>query len=111
MAEIIAMPVTTNLSWDALALYDMGGAPILILLFNIPYVGRALRALFSFAILAFAIFLVLQQAPLDPGLSRVTAALDIERQQVSGEELRIPMAATGISGSMPRPGPRRSACW
>lgn len=89
------MPVTTNLPWDALALYAIGGALILILLFNIPYVGRALRALFSFALLAFAIFVILQQAPFDPGLSRVTAALGLDRQQVSGEEVRIPMARDG----------------
>jgi aspartyl protease family protein len=88
------MPLT-NLPWDALALYAIGAPLILILLFNIPYVRRALPALFSFAILAFAIFLILQQAPFDPGLSRVTAALGLDRQQVSGEEVRIPMARDG----------------
>lgn len=68
---------------------------ILILLFKIPYVGRALRALFSFALLAFAIFLILQQAPFDPNLSRVTASLGLDRQQVVGDEVRIPMSRDG----------------
>lgn len=89
------MPVTTSLPWEQLAIYAVGGALVLILLFNIPYVGRAIRALFSFALLAFAIFLILQQAPFDPNMSRVTAALGLDRQHISGGEVRIPMARDG----------------
>ena len=43
------MPITTTPEWQQLALYAIGGAALLLLLFNIPYVGRVLRALFSFA--------------------------------------------------------------
>lgn len=89
------MPVTTDLPWDALALYAVGAALLLVILFNIPYVGRAFRALFSFALLAFAIFLILQQAPFDPGMSRITASLGLDRQQVVGDEVRIPMSRDG----------------
>ena len=89
------MPVTTDLSWNELALYAVGAAVVLVILFNVPYIGRALRALFSFALLAFAIFLILQQAPFDAGLSRITASLGLGRQQVVGDEIRIPMSRDG----------------
>ncbi|MGL3822320.1 retropepsin-like aspartic protease family protein [Sphingopyxis sp. R3-92] len=89
------MPMTTNLPWNELAIYAVGAALILIILFKIPYVGRALRALFSFALLAFGIFLVLQQAPFDPNLSRITASLGLDKQEVVGGEVRIPMSRDG----------------
>lgn len=89
------MPLTTDLPWTQLAIYAVGAALILMLLFKIPYVGRVFRALFSFALLAFGIFLVLQQAPFDPNLSRITASLGLDRQEVVGEEVRIPLARDG----------------
>ena len=89
------MPLTTDLPWTQLAIYAVGAALILMLLFKIPYVGRIFRALFSFALLAFGIFLILQQAPFDPNLSRITASLGLDRQEVVGEEVRIPMARDG----------------
>ncbi|MBJ7502222.1 MAG: TIGR02281 family clan AA aspartic protease [Sphingopyxis sp.] len=89
------MPLTTDLPWTQLAIYAVGAALILMLLFKIPYVGRVFRALFSFALLAFGIFLILQQAPFDPNLSRITASLGLDRQEVVGEEVRIPMGRDG----------------
>lgn len=93
------MPITTdlapNLPWETLAIYAIGTALILVILFKIPYVGRVFRALFSFALLAFGIFLVLQQAPFDPNLSRITASLGLDSQQVVGNEVRIPMSRDG----------------
>lgn len=89
------MPITTNPEWQQLALYAASGALLLILLFNIPYVGRFLRSLFSFALLAFCIFVLFQQAPFDPNLSRLTTSLGLDRQQVVGEEVRIRMARDG----------------
>lgn len=93
------MPMTTDLaphlSGQQLAIYAVGAALILVILFKIPYVGRVFRALFSFALLAFGIFLVLQQAPFDPNLSRITASLGIDRQEVVGDEVRIPMSRDG----------------
>jgi aspartyl protease family protein len=87
--------ITTDLPWQQLAIYAAGAALVLILLFKIPYVGRILRALFSFALLAFGIFLVLQHAPFDPNLSRIAASLGLDRQEVVGDEVRIPMARDG----------------
>ena len=81
------MPITTDLPWNELAIYAVGAALILVILFKIPYVGRVLRALFSFALLAFGIFLVLQQAPFDPNLSRITANLGLDTQEVVGNEV------------------------
>lgn len=93
------MPVTAdlapNLSGETLAIYAVCAALILVILFKLPYVGRVLRGIFSFALLAFGIFLVLQQAPFDPNLSRITSSLGLDRQQVVGDEVRIPMARDG----------------
>lgn len=89
------MPVSADLPWETLAIYAVGAALILVILFKLPYVGRVLRGLFSFALLAFGIFLLLQQAPFDPNLSRITASLGLDRQQVVGDEVRIPMARDG----------------
>ena len=91
----LAPDISPDLPWETLAIYAAGAALILILLFRIPYVGRALRALLSFALLAFAIFLILQQAPFDPNLSRITTGLGLDRQEVRGDEVRIPMSRDG----------------
>src|SRR3546814_13529393 len=55
--------LTPHISGNQLAIYAIGAALILVILFKIPYVGRVIRGLFSFALLAFGIYLVLQQAP------------------------------------------------
>ena len=89
------MPVSANPEWQQLAVYAAGGALLLFLLFRIPYVGRIFRALFSLALLAFALFVLLQQAPFDPNLGRVAALLGLDRQEVSGGEVRIAMGPDG----------------
>lgn len=90
-----ALPFTITPEWQQLAIYAAAAALLLILLFNIPYVGRVLRSLFSFAVLAFGLFLLFQQAPFNPGLSRFAQDLGLDGQHVSGEEVRIPMARDG----------------
>lgn len=82
-------------SGNQLAIYAVGAALILVILFKLPYVGRVLRALFSFALLAFGIFLVLQHAPFDPNLSRIAASLGLDKQEVVGDAVRIPMSRDG----------------
>ncbi len=89
------MSITTNPEWQQLALYAGGAALLLIILFNIPYVGRILRALFSFAVLALGLFILLQQAPFDPNLARLTARLGLDSQKVVGKEVQIRMARDG----------------
>jgi len=87
--------ISTNPEWMQLALYAGGAAVLLILIFNIPYIGRILRSLFSFGILAFCLFLLFQQAPFDPNLSRLNDQLGLDSQQVSGEEVRIRISRDG----------------
>jgi aspartyl protease family protein len=58
-------------------------------------VGRVIRFLFSLGLIAFLIFVLLQQAPYQPELARLTSKLGLDDQQVSGKELRVRMAADG----------------
>lgn len=89
------MPISINPEWQQLALYAVGAAVLLILLFNIPYVGRVIRSLLSVALLAFCIFLLFQQAPFEPSLSRLTASLGLDGQEVRGDEVQIRMSPDG----------------
>jgi aspartyl protease family protein len=81
--------------WQHLALYAVGAALIVMLLQRIPVVGRIVRFAISLGLFAFLIFILLQQAPYQPELSRLTAKLGIDDQQVSGRELRVKMAPDG----------------
>lgn len=89
------MTVAVNPEWKQMALYALGAALLLLIIFNIPYIGRAVRALFSLALLAFCFFVLFQQAPFDPTLGRLTQNLGLDTQQVAGSEVRIPMARDG----------------
>jgi aspartyl protease family protein len=81
--------------WQHLALYAVGAALIVMLLQRIPVVGRIVRFAISLGLFAFLIFILLQQAPYQPELSRLTAKLGLDDQQVSGRELRVKMAPDG----------------
>ena len=81
--------------WQHLALYAVAAALALMLLQRIPVVGRAIRFIFSLGLMAFLIYVVLQQAPYQPELARLTGALGLDDQQVSGKELRVRMSADG----------------
>lgn len=89
------MPVVTNPEWQHLAVYAVGAALVLIILFRIPYVGRVLRALFSFGMLALCLLLAFQQAPFNPGMAKLTESLGIDGQVVDGKEVRIRMSPDG----------------
>jgi aspartyl protease family protein len=78
-----------------IAIYALLAALAVMLLQRIPYVGRAIRFLFSLGLLAVIIFLLLQQAPYQPELARITQRLGLDEQQVSGKELRVKMASDG----------------
>lgn len=81
--------------WTQIVLYAVGGALLLMLLFRLPVVGRALRFLFSLALLAAALFILVQQAPFHPQLGRMSERLGLDPQVVSGREVRIRMSADG----------------
>ena len=72
------MSIAAQPEWQQLALYAVGAALLLILLFRIPYVGRVLRFLVSLALLAFCMFLLLQQAPYHPDLARILARVGLD---------------------------------
>jgi aspartyl protease family protein len=89
------MPLTTNPDWTQIALYALGAALLLMLLFRLPVVGRVLRFAFSLALLAAALFVLVQQAPYQPQLGRVAERLGLDPQEVTGKEVRIRMASDG----------------
>jgi aspartyl protease family protein len=89
------MPLNTHPEWQQLALYAVLAAILIMALQRIPVVGRLIRILFSFALLAFLIFVLLQQAPYQPELARLTQRLGIDDQQVVGNELKVSMASDG----------------
>ena len=89
------MPTTTAPDWMQLAIYAVVAAVVIMLLQRLPYVGRFIRALFSFVILAFLIFLLMQHAPFEPTLGRIAGSLGLDRQRIVGDEVRIRMSRDG----------------
>lgn len=86
---------TTSPEWQQLALYAVGAAVLIMLLQRIPVVGRFIRFAFSLSLIAFLFFLLLQQAPYQPELARLTGKLGLDNQRVAGKELRVRMAPDG----------------
>lgn len=89
------MSITVNPEWQTLLLYAGGAALALLLLTRLPYVGRAIGFLASFAALALVFFVLMQRAPFEPHLSGIAAQLGINDQKVVGDEVRIRMAPDG----------------
>lgn len=89
------MPTTISPEWQQIALYAVGAALVLMLLQRIPFVGRIIRFAFSLGLLAFFIFLLIQQAPYEPFLARLAGRLGLDRQEVVGGEVRLRMAPDG----------------
>lgn len=81
--------------WQQLAVYAVAAAIVLVLLMSIPAVGRAVRSLLSFGLLAFCIFLLIQHAPYEPNLARLASRLGLDGQTVAGEVVRIRMSPDG----------------
>lgn len=81
--------------WQPLLIYAAGAALLLMALQRLPVIGRFIRFAFSAALLALMIFLLLQVAPYQPELSRLTGRLGVDDQQVSGKELHVPMTGDG----------------
>ena len=81
--------------WQTLAIYAVGAALLIMFLQRLPFVGRIFRIIFSFGLLALLIFVLLQQAPYQPELARLSDQLGIDDQKVSGNELRVRMSSDG----------------
>ena len=73
----------------------MGAALVLMLLSRLPVVGRVLKFMLSLGLAAFCIFLLIQQAPYQPQLSRLAGQLGLDSQEVVGREVRIRMSSDG----------------
>lgn len=89
------MPVTAVPEWQHLAVYAIVAAVLLMVLMRVPVLGRFIRFGFSLALLAFFFFILFEQAPYQPALSRLTDSLGLDRQKVVGKELRVPLASDG----------------
>jgi aspartyl protease family protein len=81
--------------WHQMAIYAIGTALIIMLLSRLPFVGRIVRFAISLGLFAFLIFILLQQAPYQPELSRLTSSLGLDDQEVVGKELRVTLAPDG----------------
>lgn len=81
--------------WQQLAIYAVAIALIILLLQRIPVIGRIVRFAISLGLFAFFIFVLLQQAPFQPELSRLTSSLGLDNQEVAGKELHVKMAPDG----------------
>jgi len=71
------------------------GLLVLLLLQRIPYVGAAIRLVFSLCLIVLVVGLLVERAPLSPFLAPFASRLHVDRQQVVGKETRIPMSSTG----------------
>ena len=89
------MPVTDMPAWPQIALIALLVAAAVVLLQRLPYVGRIFRAVFSLGLLALCVFLLIQQAPFQPGLERLVSRIGLDQQEVVGSETRIRMASDG----------------
>ena len=92
--NLAAIPSTVP-QWQQLAIYAVAIAAIVMLLQRIPVIGRFIRFAVSLGLFAFLIFVLLQQAPYQPELSRLTESLGLDDQRVSGNELRVKMSPDG----------------
>ena len=86
---------TTGYDWQQLAIYAVVAAVVIMLLQRIPVIGGLIRAAISVALLAFLIFILLQQAPYQPTLSGFAQKLGLDNQQVVGKEVRVRMGSDG----------------
>ena len=81
--------------WQHLALYAVGVALLIMLISRLPVIGRLFRFALSLGLLAFFVYIVLQQAPYQPELARFTSALGLDNQRVSGGTLHVRMSPDG----------------
>ena len=72
-----------------------GAIILLALLFRVRFIGTAIRFLVSLALLAVVAILLIERAPFDPTLARLTNRLHLDGQEVVGGEVRIRMAPSG----------------
>jgi aspartyl protease family protein len=89
------MPTIALSDWQQIALYAVIAAVALVLLQRVPYVGRFIKAAVSISLLALCLFVLIQQAPYQPGLERFVGRIGLDQQEVEGGETRIRMSSDG----------------
>ena len=89
--------MTTQIDPQTLHLLALGagGLILLVLLLRVPFVGAAIRLLVSLALIVFVAILLIERAPFDPTLSKLTSRFHLDGQEVVGGEVRIRMAPSG----------------
>ena len=83
-----------NLPWTPI-LVAVAFVAAIALLQRIPYLGAAIRVVFSIALIALLVIVVTERAPLSPFFGSVADKLHLDNQQVVGGEVRIRMASNG----------------
>jgi aspartyl protease family protein len=73
----------------------IGGLVLLVILMRLPFIGALIRTVFTIALIGAAAVLLLQRAPFDPSLARIADGIGLDRQEVVGKEVRIPMSRNG----------------
>jgi aspartyl protease family protein len=73
----------------------IAGLVVLVLLMRVRFVGALIRTVFSLALFGLLAFVLIERAPFDPFLSRIADRLNLDKQEVAGGEVRIPMASNG----------------
>ncbi|HEY0112119.1 MAG TPA: TIGR02281 family clan AA aspartic protease [Allosphingosinicella sp.] len=89
------MPSAIGPDWQQIALYAAGAVLLLFVLTRLPLVGRLIRVALTLGLTLFCAFLLLQMAPYQPFLSGLAARAGLDRQEVTGREVRIRMAPDG----------------
>ncbi|HEY0085958.1 MAG TPA: TIGR02281 family clan AA aspartic protease, partial [Allosphingosinicella sp.] len=69
------MPISISPEWQQMALYALVAALLLMVLSRLPFIGKVVRFALSLALLAFFLFILIQQAPFHPQLAGVMGGL------------------------------------
>jgi aspartyl protease family protein len=62
---------------------------------RLPVVGRVLRGFVTLAIVGLLVFVLAERERFDPYLGRIAGAFQLDRQEVSGKEMRVRMSPDG----------------
>ena len=65
------------------------------LLQRLPVVGGILRLVFTVGLVSLALYMLSERAAFDPFLANIANRFHLDRQEVVGQEVRIPIAANG----------------
>jgi aspartyl protease family protein len=89
--------MTTEIDPGSLQLlaFGVGALFLLIILTRVPLLGAAIRILLSLGLIGLVAVLLLERAPFDPTLAKISSRLNLDSQEVVGGEVRIRMAPSG----------------